>query len=141
MKMMQKAKPALVTALLATAPALAGAQDMPDMAAMQEAMEAAQRCMESVDQSAFERLGRDARAFEQEIRQLCDAGERGAAQTRAIDFARRMLADEDVQKARACTEMMREAMQGMPMMMPMPAPPDVPTREELEQRHVCDEMR
>lgn len=137
---MQIKKPALMVTLLAWAPAFATAQDMPDMAAMQEAMEAAERCMASVDENAFERLAQAAMDFEREIERLCEAGDRGSAQARAIDFARRMLEDEEVQKAQACMEIVREAMAGMPMV-PLPAAPDVPTREELEQTHVCDVAR
>jgi predicted lipoprotein len=127
----------LTIGLLATAPAIAGA--MPDMAAMQRAMEEAQRCMQSVDQDAVEQMAEEAEAFEAEMRRLCAAGSRDEAQRRALEFSRRIMDDAELQKVRECTAMMREAMEGMPMMR-MPEAAEVPTPEEIEATHVCDSL-
>lgn len=137
----------LLAVLLAAAPGIPLARTetgaapdrspVPDMAAMQRAVEAMQRCMADVDMDAVTRTADEARAFTQELRGLCAAGRRGRAQERALEYAQRMQAHPELQKLRDCGEQMREAMAGMPMMRAMPSP-DFPTREEIEAQHVCD---
>ena len=128
----------LTMALLATTPAVPLA--MPDMAEMQRTMEEAQRCMAAVDQTALEQLGEDAEALDGELRRLCAAGRREEARSRAMAFAVRVMENEEARRIRACTEQLREAMAAMPMMPAAPIP-DLRTPEEIEQTHVCDEVR
>jgi hypothetical protein len=125
-------------AILAADPV--AARQMPDMAALQQAMEEMQRCMADVDQGALQRMAEETQAFTDELRSLCAAGRRDRAQEQALAYALRMRDDPDLRKMRTCSERMREAMEGTPMMGMMPAPPDLdyPTQDEIETRHVCD---
>ena len=127
---------ALTVGLLSAGPA--AAQGMPDMAAMQRAMEDMQQCMATVDMAAVERMAEDAKAFQKELESLCAAGRRAEAQRQAMSFSMRMMNEPETRKLRACAETMREAMAGMPIVVPMPPTPDVPTPEEIERMHVCD---
>ena len=134
---MRTASTPFLVAVLSLAPGVAPA--MPDMQAVQRAMEEAQRCMADVDPQAMNRMAEEAQAFTEELRGLCRAGNRSQAQDRAMAYAMRMKDDPDVRKMRECGEKMREAGKDMPM---MPAPPTMayPTAEEIEASHVCDNL-
>jgi len=102
----------------------AGAQTMPQGmpkgipggADRQKMMQEAQRmatCMEDVDQSRLEEIGREAEAVSDEIDSLCAAGKEAEALRVALDFSRTVNSDPTVQQVRSCTEGMGEMMADM----------------------------
>ncbi len=111
-------------------PALLSAQGYPgmDMAKMQEFA----ACMERIPQEDLDAIDKESRAFEQEIRSLCNAGQRDEAQRRAREFAQELLRDPTMVRMQECGTMMQGAMPGVPALV------DIQLYEDLEQYHVCD---
>ena len=113
------------------------AQDYPgmserDMQGMMESMQKMQDCMANIDQSRMQALEQRAKQMENEIRSLCDKGERAAAQKRAMAYSREMANDPDLQTMRKCGEMMQGVMPAIPVMEPA-------EQSETAGGHVCDE--
>lgn len=100
---------------------------------MQQMMEQAQKmqeCMAKIDESGMEALGAKAEAMEREVKALCDAGKRDQAQKQAIKYGKEISAAPEMKQLQKCGEMAKGMMQHSPMM----------SMEELESRHVCDDM-
>lgn len=121
--------------LLGLLPMIALAQNnsgMPmDMQKMMEQAMKAQACMEDIDTSEFDRIEKEGKAMEAEIKKLCDAGKRDEAQDTAIAYSREMMKKPAMQKVRQCSEHLR----GM-----LPSMPFDNFEEEFENKHICDEM-
>ena len=121
--------------LLGLLPMIALAQNnsgMPmDMQKMMEQAMKAQACMEDIDTSEFDRIEKEGKAMEAEIKTLCDAGKRDEAQDTAIAYSRELMKQPAMQKVRQCSEHLR----GM-----LPSMPFDNFEEEFENKHICDEM-
>ena len=100
-----------------------------DMQRMMQGMQAMQACMAGVDMSAMERLGAEGKQLEAEVDALCVAGQRDAAQEKAMAFGLRIANDPVMRTMRACGE----KMQGM-----LPPIPYADVTGEDGARHVCD---
>lgn len=90
-----------------------------------------QACLAEVDQQALQRLGERGKALEAEIDGLCKAGDRGKAQSRALEFSREIRDDKDVKGIKKCGEQVIALM------------PEIPYMKDLDQdsedsTHVCD---
>jgi len=121
----------LVTFLLA-APLLAAAQQPPSfdssqmqemmrrfqdpaaMQKMQEQAEAAQKCMEEIDQAKLDALRVKAEAASEEIERLCKAGKKDAALKKGLALSRELQSDATVGKLRECSEEITDMMKDMP---------------------------
>lgn len=101
---------------------------------MQQMMEQAhkmQECMAGIDQSALDALAARTEKMEQEVRALCDAGQRDQAQKLAMKYGKEISAAPVMKDLQKCGEMAKGMMQHMPMM---------DLHDDLEDRHVCDDM-
>lgn len=124
----------LVVILLMMVSNIALAQQGVDMNQMMEKMAEMQKCMAEIDQSKMQQYQQEAEAFGRELKNLCSAGKRDQAQSRAMEYAMQIRDSSELQKVRQCMALM----QGMPG---MPQPQDFATMvEEAKQKHVCDAM-
>jgi TolA-binding protein len=114
-------------------------QNMPALDAaqiqqMQARAQEMQACMENVDQAALEKLQQEGEAVGHEIKALCSAGKREQAQSRAMDYGRRIAGTPALAEMRKCGEMMQGMMAAMPM-------PNLPGQDgNGGASHVCDEI-
>ena len=107
----------------------------PDPAQLQQLQQQAlemQRCYAEVDQSELERLQRDGEVAGAEIRALCDAGSRDAAQARALDLGQAMAADPAVAALGACSRLLGAMIPGLA------AATTATAADEAPRTHVCD---
>ena len=102
----------------------------PDQAEMQQMLEQAQvlqACFAKADQNALAALRTQGTAIAGEMKAMCTAGKREAAQARAIEFAQEMAASPAVKALSECGEMAKT------MLMPFIQP-----RDDGQSLHVCD---
>ena len=97
----------------------------------QQALEM-QRCYAEVDQTELERLQRDGEAAGAEIRALCDAGRRDAAQARALALGQVLAADPAVAALGACSRLLGDMIPGLA------AAATASAADESAPAHVCD---
>jgi superfamily II RNA helicase len=98
---------------------------------MQKNLGQVQSCMADIDQKAMEDLQARTKEMEAEVKKLCAAGERDAAQRRAIEYGREIGSNAELQKMRRCGEGYNK--------MPMPGqffPKD--EEEQKTRKHICD---
>lgn len=88
-----------------------------------------QACLGGIDQSELERLRVDSTAVQADIRALCSAGQRDAAQVRAVEFGQRVAATPELSELAGCTTMLGDLL-----------PPITATavEEAADREHVCD---
>ncbi len=113
---------------------MAQAPSEAEMQKMMQQVEAMQRCFAGVDQNALEQLGNRGEAMGDELRELCEAGERDAAMSKATAFVKEMKASKDLQKVRECGEQAQQMM-----------PPSMRRKDKLDdflamEGHVCDQL-
>ncbi len=101
-----------------------------DMQKMMQQMQAAQSCMENVDQSRMRELEQRSRTMEAEVKSLCAEGKRSEAQKMAISYGKEIAEDRTVQELRKCGDMMKGSMPKMPYM-------NQPQERDSSQ-HICD---
>jgi predicted transcriptional regulator len=104
-----------------------------DMQKMTQQMQAAQACMEKIDQSELEALEKKANQYEAELKSLCASGKRDEAQEKAMVYMNEIVNSSAVKEAKRCGEMMQGAMQGM-----MPDMPFMNEDKDYNSQHVCD---
>ncbi|MFV1921246.1 MAG: hypothetical protein ACMZ63_01360 [Methylotenera sp.] len=102
------------------------------MQQMMKQAEAAQACMEKVDQSKLEALEVKGKKMQAEIQALCKAGKRDKAMTTAMEYSMQMKNDPALKEMSKCGEMM----QGM---MPKPYSP-IQEGPDGKPSHVCDNI-
>lgn len=102
------------------------------MQQMMKQAEAAQACMEKVDQSKLEALEVKGKKMQAEIKALCKAGKRDKAMSTAMEYSMEMKNDPALKEMSKCGEMM----QGI---MPKPYSP-VETGPDGKPSHVCDNI-
>lgn len=96
---------------------------------MMEQMQKMQACMQNIDQSRLPELERKSRLIEAEIKSLCAKGKRDQAEQRALDFAKEIEQDKDLQAMRKCGEMMQGVMPQMPF---------VDDEQSTGTTHICE---
>jgi len=104
-------------------------------AQMPEGMQEAMECMQSIDQSAMEKLADEGKAMSEKLEGLCKAGKESEARSVAMGYAKTMFKDKNLVKMRECAEMMQKAMPQMDL-------PEMPTDEMTEKKaeNICDEI-
>ena len=100
-------------------------------------MQEMQTCMAGVDQGELKQLEVRARAFEAEIKALCEAGKRTTAMKKAMAFGLEMQNAKAVKQIRRCTEGLGEMMAQMPIPQ-LPKAAQLPDEEGDSGGHVCD---
>ncbi len=122
----------LVVIILTMVSSIGFAQQGVDMNQMMEKMAEMQKCMAEIDQSKMQQYQREGEAFGRELKNLCSAGKRDQAHSRAMEYAMQIRNSSELQKVRQCMALM----EGMPG---MPQPKDFAAMvEEAKQQHVCD---
>jgi len=101
-----------------------------DMQKMMQGVQEMQACMQKVDQDAMERLGEESERLEAEIKSLCAAGKRDAAQERAMAFGMKMANDPAMKVMAECSKKMAGLAPKMPY---------VDTATDDSTSHVCDD--
>ena len=104
-----------------------------DMQKMMQQMQAAQACMEKIDQSELDALEKKANQIEAEMKSLCASGKRDEAQEKAMVYMKQVVNSPAVKQAKRCGEMMKDSMQGM-----MPDAPFMNEDKDYTSQHVCD---
>jgi len=107
--------------------------NVPDAAQLQQLQQRAlemQSCMARVDQAELERLQQESAAASEEIRALCAAGQRDAAQARAITLGGAMAANPAVAELGECGRLVAGLLPGMVAASTPDGSPDA--------THVCD---
>jgi len=94
-------------------------QDPAAMQRMAEQAQAAQKCMEEVDQGQLDALKKRAEAASAEIERLCEAGKKDEALAKGLALSRELRSDAALVKMRECAQDMSETVRGM---MPTPVP-------------------
>jgi hypothetical protein len=90
------------------------AQQPPDPAELQRMMaqaQALQACLAKTDQGALDALRRKGEAIAAELKAMCAAGQREAAQARAIEYGREMAAAPIMKSLAACGDMAKSLVQ------------------------------
>ncbi len=121
-----------VLAIGALAATLAAAEQ-PDPAAMQrmmEQMQVVQACLAKADQNALAELRTKGEAIVAEMKALCAAGKREAAQAQALDYAREMAGSPIVKSLAECGDMVKSI-----LALPFAAADSAPGENSP---HVCD---
>ncbi len=119
----------LVSGLAATVVAA----EQPDAAAMQRMMEQAQAmqaCLAKADQNAMTELRTRGEAMAAEMKAMCAAGKRDAAQTQALAYAREMADSPVVKSLAGCGDLVK-SMLTLPL-----ASADAAEGKKVP--HVCD---
>jgi hypothetical protein len=102
------------------------------MQQMMKQAEAAQACMQKVDQSQLKALEIKGKKMQAEIKALCAAGKRDKAMSTAMEYSMQMKNDPALKEMSKCGEMM----QGM---MPKPYSP-IAEGPDGKPSHVCDNI-
>lgn len=103
----------------------------PNMQQMMLQMQKMQQCLMQIDEAELRRYESQIAKLEPELRGLCQQGQRDKAQAIALDFAKQIAQSESVKIIEACTK----NMQANAFM------PKLPDFENLDGRHVCDELK
>lgn len=107
-----------------------------DEAQMQQLMQQAQQmqtCMENIDQAEMDAFQQKSEAMETEVKALCAAGKRDAAEARAMAFGREMANSSIMQQMKQCGEGMKHRLPNLPQA----AQPE--EDNDTTPHHVCDE--
>jgi hypothetical protein len=123
--------PVVMLASMSMAVQAGGGMSEEQMQQMMEQAQKMQECMARIDQSGMDTLTAKAEAMEKEVKALCDAGKRDQAQKVAIQYGKEFNAAPEMQELQKCSEMAQGMIQQMPM---------TDLQEDLENRHVCDDM-
>jgi hypothetical protein len=118
-------------------PLVAGAQNYGGMdeAAMQKMMQQAQgmqTCMENIDEAEMEAFQQRAEQMDADVKALCAAGKRDAANARAMSFGREAASSKVMQQMKKCGE-------GMKPMLPKTAT-TAAEHSDAPARHICDDQ-
>lgn len=111
-------------------------QDPAAMQKMQQQAEAAQKCMEGIDEAQLEALRVRAEAAGKEIETLCKAGKKAEALSKGLELSRELNADATVKKIRECSEEMTDMTQDMPWAQ-MKGFDDLKTEKTPTQDDIC----
>lgn len=105
------------------------------MQEMMQKMEEMQRCMAQIDEAELKQLEQRSYQFETEVKSLCAANQRSAAQAKAVAFGREIQASSAMQMLQTCTAGMQQAMAQMPFMEQL-----LKQSIDYASRHVCDHL-
>lgn len=92
-------------------------------------LEKVSNCFAQVDQHAFKDLEVRAKAMEAEVKKLCAAGQRDAAEAKAIAFGKEINANPELQKMRQCGAMYNK--------MPLPGQFFPKDEKDTNRKHIC----
>ncbi len=108
--------------------------DPAKMQEMQKAMMEMQTCMQKINKSDIEKLRTRGEAMRQEIKSLCKAGKRSAAQSKALAYSKEIMNSREMVQMQKCSEKIHS-------MMPNSANIDKYDASKFKNRNVCDEIK
>jgi len=123
--------------LVCAGPVCAQQNGAPDDAQLQQMMQGMSQmaaCFQNIDQDRLEAMGKESKAKEKEIKQLCADGKRDEAQSEAMAFGQSLMNSEEFKQLQQCGEMGRSM---MPDMSRFTASDD---EDGNGPRHVCDDL-
>ncbi len=106
-----------------------------DEATMQQMMQQAEKmqtCMENIDQAEMDAFQKSAEQMEADVKALCAAGKRDAANERALKFGQEAASNKAMQQLKKCGENMQN-------MLPKIAANAV-DNSGTPARHICDDI-
>jgi len=101
-----------------------------NMQQMMLQMQKMQQCLMQVDEAELRQYEAKINRLEPELRSLCQQGKRDQAQQKAIEFGKEIAKSNAVKVIQSCTKDMQSNAF-------MPAMPDF---DNLDGRHICDEL-
>ena len=102
---------------------------------MMQGMAQFQRCMtETVDAGYLEKMAAEGEKINNQLSQLCTAGQRQQAQEIGLNHAKKMLAEPNFIAMQACVTQVGKVLPNMV------AQDDMFNLEELEKSHICDQL-
>lgn len=113
-----------------------GGMSESQMQEMMQGMAQMAACMQDIDQDRLDALAEEGKAVEQELKQLCSAGERDEAQAKAMEYGKKFMNSPEMNQLRQCGEMARQMLSTIPDYSVYTDPES----EEFENRHVCDDI-
>jgi hypothetical protein len=113
-----------------TLSASAYAIDMKDISGAIGKFDEVGKCMKQVDQDAVMAVKNESESVNREIKRLCEADRSNDARKVALEFAKKMAADPEIEKIRKCASLIGQDVPGLP---------EIPGPEELENRDICDQ--
>jgi|GEM_PF-6043986 len=105
------------------------------MQEMMQKMEEMQRCMAQIDEVELKQLEQRSYQFEADVKSLCSADQRSAAQAKAVAFSREIKSSKALQKLQECAAGMQQTMAQMPFMQQL-----LGQTTDYASRHVCDHL-
>lgn len=109
-----------------------GGMSQQDMQNMMQGMQKMQACMQSVDQAELKKFETRGQQMEREVKSLCAAGKRDAAQQKAMAFGKEVAANPSMKKMGECSQMMAGMMPKMPFLQQV-------EQQSESNRHICDQ--
>ncbi len=121
----------LLVPLIVSAQNYDGLDDATVQQMMQQA-EKMQTCMENIDQAEMDAFQKSAEQMEADVKALCAAGKRDAANARALKFGQVAASNKAMQQMKKCGE-------GMQNMIPKIAATAAETSgSDAQPQHICD---
>jgi hypothetical protein len=103
------------------------------MQQMMQGMTAMKNCMANIDQSEMQKYQAKAMAIQDELKALCDSGNRDEAMSKAMKFGKESMENPALQVMQKCG-------QGMQGMMPQIPSQTTPGNSNDKPSHVCDSI-
>lgn len=109
--------------------------DKQQMQAMMQQAQKMQACMKNIDQSELQSFEQRGRQMATEVKAMCNAGKRSAAQSKVIAFSQEVAASPVLQKMKNCGEMMQGMMPKLPQMIQ-----SYEAKKGNSKLHICDNL-
>ncbi|MCK5189866.1 MAG: hypothetical protein KAI44_00220 [Methylococcales bacterium] len=105
--------------------------DQQQMQAMMQKGQEMQACMKNIDQTEMQAFEQKGRKMEAEVKELCAAGKRAEALSKAMAFGKEVMNSSAMQQMKKCGEMMQGMMPGVTQF-------SKDYENDDSQGHVCD---
>lgn len=122
----------LCGAAIAQMPAMSEQDMQRMMGSLMQSAQQMQACISGIDQEAIQTLSAEGMSIQESVSSLCDAGDRAAAQSLAMDYVQKIKNHSEVKKLMECGEMARPLIGDMPFQQLDDVTSDDGTK------HVCD---
>lgn len=119
----------LATLLVLLLPGTVFAQniDPAKLEQMKQQLKSMQSCIQKTDKAEMKKIGQQAKALDVEIKALCTAGKRDAAQQKAITFGKQTAASPAMEEMKKCGEQVTAMLPSL-----------LSEMSDGEENHVCD---
>ena len=94
---------------------------------MKQQLKSMQSCIQKTDKAEMKKIGQQAKALEVEVKALCAAGKRDAAQQKAINFGQEIAVSPAMEEMKKCGEQVTAMLPSL-----------ISEMGDSEENHVCD---